>query len=124
MSTNSSTSVHTVIILPGDTVRYYCKDGLSPLNFHHVQEILNFGGNLKAVDCGAANEWVATNQAYRDMWARFFNNRDTYDQATKDDIAMAMNYDVGLLNKFESSDFYRSWILWNNEFELKFQANA
>ena len=50
--------VHSVILLPGDHMRYFCKDGLSPLDVNNVGKILNFGGSIEAVDCGAQNEYV------------------------------------------------------------------
>ena len=64
------TSVHTMLILPNGTTKIYCKDGLSALTVLHVQEILNFHGQLKFVNCGAGNEWVALVQAINDMNAK------------------------------------------------------
>ena len=61
------TSIHSMIILPGSVVRYFCKDGLSSLTVFNVERILNFGGEMKAVNCGAANEWLALHQAVFDM---------------------------------------------------------
>ena len=62
-----STTIHSVIIEPGVTMTYVCVDGLSPLVKHKVAELLVFNGHLKAVDCGAGEEWVTLNQAYLDM---------------------------------------------------------
>ena len=59
--------VHSVILLPGDKMRYFCKDGLSPLDVMNVGQILNFGGSIEAVDCGAQNEYVTLEQAEDDM---------------------------------------------------------
>ena len=50
--------VHSVILLPGDTLRYFCEDGLSPLDIGNVGKILNFGGNIVPVNCGASNEYA------------------------------------------------------------------
>ena len=50
--------VHSMILLPGDKMRYFCKDGLSPLDTEHIEQLLNFGGKIEAVNCGAENEYV------------------------------------------------------------------
>ena len=62
-----SSSVHSIILLPGSTYQYFCKDGLSPLDVMQVGRIINFGGKIKAVDCGASKEYATLNQAIDDM---------------------------------------------------------
>lgn len=62
-----STNVHSVLILPGSTFKLYCKDGLSPLDVNHIESVFNFGGTVKAVDCGMANQLVAFHQMWADM---------------------------------------------------------
>ena len=62
-----STTIHSLIIEPGVTMTYVCVDGLSPLTKHHVAELLNFNGHLKAVNCGAEEEWATLYQAEIDM---------------------------------------------------------
>ena len=57
-----STTVHSLIIMPGEATNIYCKDGLSALDFYHVEQLFNFG-EIKFVDCGAENELVAFTEA-------------------------------------------------------------
>ena len=85
----SDTSIHSVIILPGAKVRYFCKDGLSPLTVMHVGQILNFGGDLVPVNCGAGNEIVALKQALDDMDAAFSSPDISNDERTKHDLYLA-----------------------------------
>ena len=47
--------------------KVYCKDGLSPLTIHHIGLILNFGGELKPIDCGADNIYAMLNQSETSM---------------------------------------------------------
>ena len=54
-----STTIHQVIILPGQTVSVYCKDGLSAIDVLNIEHIYNFNGNMKFVNCGAPNQYVA-----------------------------------------------------------------
>ena len=49
-----STTVHTLLILPGSTMKFFCQDGLSPLEQMNIGKIFNFGGNLKPINCGAS----------------------------------------------------------------------
>ena len=60
-------TIQSLIIIPGDTVRFFCKDGLSPLNVLNIEHIYQFGGDMKFVNCGADNEYVALEQAVSDM---------------------------------------------------------
>ena len=59
MSKPFKTSLHSLIILPGATVRYFCKDGLSSLSVMQVQKIFMFGGKMVSVNCGADIELIA-----------------------------------------------------------------
>ena len=61
-----STVFHQVIILPGDTDSFYCKDGLSSIDVYNIEHIFNFG-NMKFVNCGAPNQFVGLKQAEGDM---------------------------------------------------------
>ena len=54
-----STSLNSVIILPGSRADFYCADGLSPVDKQNIQKIFNFGGQLKFANCGVENMWVA-----------------------------------------------------------------
>ena len=78
MTNAQSTMIHSVIILPGATVKYFCKDGLSSLTFYHIQQILNFGGKLKAINCGAGNEFTALYKAMHDMYDTYFKYGKAY----------------------------------------------
>ena len=108
MASQSSTSVHSVIILKGATVRYFCKDGLSSLSVLHVGELLNFGGNLVPVNCGVGNEWVAVVQARTDMNDLYM----MYPKGSKEkfDAEKAMEENKAKSIKFEQSDLYKAWI--------------
>ena len=63
-----SSSVHSIILLPGSQFEYMCKDGLSPLEVQNVEHIFNFGGSMKAVNCSAEHEYTALRHARGDMW--------------------------------------------------------
>ena len=62
-----SSNVNSALILPGSTMNFFCKDGLSPLDVNHIQQVFNFGGNIKLVNCGVENTWVAFQEAQVDM---------------------------------------------------------
>ena len=49
-----TSNLHSLIINPGVTLTYVCENGLTPMDKLHVGQILNFGGHLKAENCGAA----------------------------------------------------------------------
>ena len=51
-----STVVHSFILGPGDTVKVYCVDGLSSLDILKIEQIYNFGGMFKLIDCGVGYE--------------------------------------------------------------------
>ena len=85
-----STTIHSLIIEPGVTMTYVCVDGLSSLSRYHVGELLNFNGNLKAINCGVGEEWVTLDQADHDMEARFLNAPDA-DGDAKYDYYVSMN---------------------------------
>ena len=50
-----SLKIHELLIQPGSRVKIYCKDGLSSTTVLAIDHIFNFGGNVKFVNCGAAN---------------------------------------------------------------------
>ena len=60
-------TIHSAIILPTSTVRFFCKDGLSPIDVLNIEHIYRFGGDMQFVNCGADNELVALWQAKLDM---------------------------------------------------------
>ena len=66
-----STTLHSLIIVKGATVKYFCKDGLSSLTVMHIGEILNFGGNFEPVNCGGGNIYAALDQAKKDTYQRY-----------------------------------------------------
>ena len=61
------TKVHQLVILPGKTVQFFCKDGLSPATVFNIDQIYKFGGDLKFVNCGTGNIYAGLDQAYFDM---------------------------------------------------------
>ena len=94
-----STSIHSVILMPSSTYQIFCKDGLSPLDLHHVEKLLNFGANIKAINCGAENEYAALHQAKADMYDLMRRNR--FDRVKKADYQLAMNVNSEKIPKFE-----------------------
>ena len=62
-----STTIHNLIVLPGNQVRFFCADGLSPLDVSNIQRLFRFGGDLKFINCGPANEYAGLFQAQSDM---------------------------------------------------------
>ena len=71
-----STVLHSAIILPGSTIKFFCTDGMSQSDIFNVQHVLNFGGNMKFVNCAANNEYVGLNQAVADMQNEWLNASD------------------------------------------------
>ena len=103
----SNINLHTLIILPGGTVKYFCEDGLSALSVMHIKQILNFSGKLVAVNCGAGNEWVALGQAYYDMWILYM--RATTGSNEQKDYELAYKENLADFEKFKASDVYKAW---------------
>ena len=60
-------TIHSTIMLPGSTYEFVCVDGLSPLDVLNIEHIFHFGGDMRFVNCGADNEYVAMYQARDDM---------------------------------------------------------
>ena len=114
--------VHSIILLPGDKMRYFCKDGLSPLDVNNVGQILNFGGDIEAVDCGASNEYATLAQANGDMYDLL---KDSLGK--NQDIKTASQQNQINQLKFMLSDVYRNWIAGKTDsqsIEMRFQAQA
>ena len=116
--------VHSVILLPGNQLTYFCKDGLSPLDADNVGRILNFGGSIKAVDCGASNEFATLWQAVGDMNTLAVS---TSDPVKKSDYESAYLTNIKNTNKLMNSPVYQSWIYGKSleeQKEMAFQAYA
>ena len=99
----------------------YCKDGLSALDVYNIEHIYHFGsGNLTFKDCGAANEWVALNQAYQDMYHAW----QTSPMLSNDpkspikDYHLAYEANAANIVKFAKTDVYKNWITTGDEHEL------
>ena len=73
---------------------------------------------MKAVNCGAANEWVALYKATEDMGFKVIYPTGTTKETWDFHMAALENYDK--THKFEQSDMYKAWIASGNEEELKF----
>ena len=110
-----STSVHSVVILPGSKMNLFCQDGLNPLEVQNIKKIFNFGGSIKATNCGAANEWVALEQAIVDMKER--KKEIPAGRARLDAmIANAENYKK--MDVFQKSDVYQKYAAGRNRDEM------
>ena len=48
--------IHNAILMPGNTFRIFCTDGLSTDIISHIKSLLNFGGQIIMKDCGVENE--------------------------------------------------------------------
>ena len=66
-----STHIHNLIILPGNDVQFFCKDGMSPATVYNINKIYKLGGELKFVNCGAGNIYAGLEQAYGDMTVKY-----------------------------------------------------
>ena len=62
-----STVVHSFFLGPYDTVRVFCKDGLSSLDIKNIEDIYDFGGKFQLIDCGVGYEDVVLHKAARTM---------------------------------------------------------
>ena len=62
-----STSVNSLILVPGSTSVMYCKDGLSPIDVNHIKKFFNFGGNVVFNNCGASTQFSTLWKAKADM---------------------------------------------------------
>ena len=69
--------IHQLLITPGGTAKIYCKDGLSSATVYQIEHLYNFGGDLKFVNCGAANIFAGTVVAAETM------RLEVYDMTTK-----------------------------------------
>ena len=61
------TTIHTAVLTPGDTGTFYCVDGLSTPEQFHISTLLNFGGKLQFINCGAQKEFELIEKAMIDM---------------------------------------------------------
>ena len=111
------------MVLHGGTVKFYCKDGLSSLTLMHIEQILNFGGKMKAVNCGAANQWVAINKPYDSMYK--LRKKYSYGhEQMRMDIEKAMDQDKEKILAFHKTDIYKAWVDGKVPWEQWFQALA
>ena len=51
-------TAHEVIIAPGGTVTVHCKHGKTSFDVLKTEVLLNFGGDLKIIDCNAEETYV------------------------------------------------------------------
>ena len=65
------TKVHQLVLLPGKTMQFFCKDGLSPATVFNIDLIYRFSGNLKFINCGTGNIYAALWQAKEDMYNKW-----------------------------------------------------
>ena len=78
-----SSSVHSIMLLPGSTLTVACTDGMSSLNILNVQKLFNFGntsmvgsGNIKFANCGIENQYSSLEIAEHNMFDLWLNARD------------------------------------------------
>ena len=120
--------VHSVILLPGETLTYFCKDGLSPLDAQNGERIFNFGGTLKAVDCGVPNEWASLHRAVMGMIElanSVVDSKDEKDIVRYQDYYTSKRKDQDDFRVFLHSDGYQKWIAGKTQeedYEIMFQA--
>ena len=62
-----SVLIHNAILMPGDTFRIFCSDGLSTDVMSHIKNLFNFGGNIVMKNCGANNEYGILSKAQSSM---------------------------------------------------------
>ena len=116
-----SSLIHSALVLPGSMLKFYCKDGLSPLDVDHIEKIFNFGGSIVAVDCGVLNEWVAYNQSFIDMKKEY--KKAVAGTQKKDDFYKATVANVKQYQKFINSDIMAKYKSANAHFnKVTFQA--
>ena len=99
-------NIHQAIILPGDQMSFYCRDGLSSIDVYHIEHIWNFGGVMKMVDCGPANQFVALHQAEDDMMHKWM---DTPSGPVGDDFYQAWLLDDSALSDLKSTKEYKDF---------------
>ena len=131
--TMAGTKIHQVIILQGGTVRYFCKDGLSSLDVMQVNKIMNFGGKIIPVNCGAENEFAALRQAYTSMYYEANNLDSIYHKVSTglfsdfkidktNNLYTALKENEKNLQKFQKTDEFKKWIAGKDVPEVLFQA--
>ena len=112
------TAIHNAIILPGGTMRFYCKNGLSSIDVYNIQKLYNFGGSMKFVNCDTGSQWVALHQATYDMYDRYRNTfiplpfAKTYESKKRqfDNSNKAYRMDEDVLRQYEKTDAFKQWI--------------
>ena len=93
-----STSIHSVLIMPGSTAYFFCKDGLSPLEVLRIKQVLNFGGNMRFINCGVKNEFTLIHESDIMMWRVWQLEKDAQ---VKQDFWKASLEDDKLNKKFK-----------------------
>ncbi len=75
-----SLKIHELLIMPGSSVKMYCKNGLSSATVLAIDHIFNFGGDVKFVNCGAANIYAEMLQVegsmYKSFWDKYQKQQD------------------------------------------------
>ena len=101
-----SSTVHSVIMLPGSKIKLFCMDGLNPLDVQHIENIYNFGGAIKAVNCGVQNEWLALEQANASMKSKY----DSSHGREKSDFYLALKTNWDSMKRFHHTSIYKEFI--------------
>ena len=87
-----------------------CKDGLSILDVMHVENILNFGGNIKAVHCSAENEYATLRQAQGEMNALTSDPKYNRNSRRHQDYKLAYEENHKVLLKFMETPVFEKWV--------------
>ena len=61
----------TAIMIPGDSETLLCVDGLSVVEKFNIVTLLNFGGKLHNIQCGAQKEYEMIKNAYNNMTIKY-----------------------------------------------------
>ena len=103
-------NIHTAILLPGNTGKFFCVDGLSTAEQFNIESLLNFGGKLEFVNCGAQKEYELIFKAWKDM------SKLAYDiMVNPPSIEVVKDYTIASIlneqhfNKFKTTDIYKQW---------------
>ena len=122
-----SINIHQLILFPGNKVNFLCTDGLAKMDIYNIDKIYNFGGKIKAKNCGIQNEYVVLAQTYHQMhalWVREKNNTDASPNFIKD-LELAKDENLDDEKKLTSSEL---WLKWRDpsvsQTEQKFQARS
>ena len=118
-----SSATHQLVLLPGSTATFFCKDGLSPIDVQEIEHFFYFGGNIQFVNCGTANEYIGFVMAYQNMKDLYNANIKSTNRKLKRDLKKAKLFNFENEMKFRSTDLYKSWAATDNG-NLLFQAIA